>query len=250
LASHISQRETIYHFPYPKYFTNIDYVVVDLLEYFPPYWLPRQEDIYYLRRLLLDKDFRLKFWEDGILLFQKRQYAKNGGFLCNVNVVKEAEPKYVVNLSFDGRLLLKGYNAEYVTDHDGSDTGYKFRMTYYWQVLEDFDKKFSYSYFGTREELNSNFIVVDKFKNTSKEFRVVHLPIYLLYPSNEWKAGEIIKEEFEFFSPENVFRGDFNWKIGIFAVPKSFFIETGKENLLPETKLLDLGIASFKKDIF
>lgn len=237
LGSHLSHREIIYQFPHPKRFKKIDYILVDILEYFPPSWIPRQEDNKILKDLILNDGFGIKYTEDGILLFEK-EYSKKDRFKLSATSIKEiATPAYPVNLNFADILKMRGYDLDLKDFYKGR----RVRLTYYWQVLNNFDRKFSYNYFGTTEQLQNNYIVIDKFSNGPAEFRIVHLPIYLLHTPKDWKPGEVIKEEMDFFVPDNIPLGDFSWKIGLYVVPENFFIDTQRINLVPGTKQIDLG---------
>ncbi len=241
LASHLSQRETIYHFPYPGDFRKVDFVLVDFLEYFPFYWIPRQQEIDNLKKLALDDDFTLRFCEDGILLFEKSG-SKKEGFYFKASKLKEARPKIKLNAYFNNRLLLLGYDLE----DRYFEAGKRYRIVYYWKVLKDFNKDFLYKYFGITENLNREFILIDTFQNEKRQFRLVHLPTYLLYTPKEWHVADIIREEFEFIVPDNIEAGVYRWKIGLYTAPNFYFIQTSPEHLVPETQELYLGAKEFK----
>jgi hypothetical protein len=234
LAAHLSQRETIYHFPFPRNFSDIDFIVVDLIEYFPYMWLPRQEELSTIRNLLLNEDFSLRFSEDGILVLEKGLRKENGYYL-NAVKVKQALPQQYVNMPFGDRLLLLGYDLK-----DSLEIGRKQRIVYYWQVLKDFDKKFSYTVFGSTEELAVDYILIDTLENNGRKIRLVHLPAYLLCPPNDWKAGDIIREELDFYIPEESLPGNYSWNIGLYVVPKLFFIQPDAKNLVPGTQQIKL----------
>lgn len=243
LGAHLSKRQVLYHFPHPGVFKDIDYVLVDLLEYAPVFWNPREDEINMLRRLFLNKNFTLLSWQDGMLLFHKRLRDKEN-YHMNVSLVKKAEPVFSVNRSFGNRILLLGYDLDY----DGFQAGKKYRYVYYWQVLEEFDKDFYYDYFGNIENLTRDYILIDTFENGPYRLRVVHLPTYILYSPRKWKAGDIIKEEFEFYLPEDLPLGSYNWKIGLYVVPKFFFIKTEPKNLVPQTAEIKLGTIKINKE--
>lgn len=245
LASHISNRFSNYIFPYPETLTGIDYVLVDILEYFSLFWNPREKQVDALRSLLRGDNFNLTAAQDGVLLFQ-RGVKKDDRYMVKVDILEKSTPQYIVNESFGNRLSLLGYDF----DFNNLRVGSKCRIVYYWQVLSGFNKKFICNYFGSSEELKNNFIVIDKFINGTDEFRVVHLPIYLLHAPNEWKIGEIIKEEFDFYLPQELPLGDYKWDTGFYAVPENFFIETEHNNFVPGTRQIDLGMVKFKKGLF
>jgi len=242
LGAHLSQRETIYHFPFPKNFNDIDFILIDLLEYFYPDPKFRQDEISCLRGLLSSNNFTLIACEDGILLL-KKGLKKYVPYNLKVDKVKEAFPSKPINLSFDGRLLLIGYdlNDKYF------ETGKIYHIVYYWQVLKDFNKAFSYTYFGSVENLNMEYILIDTFENLNNKFRAVHLPAYILYTPANWKAGDILKEEFDFYVPQNIHAGNYRWGIGLYAVPRLFFIETEDRNLVPGTQEISLKVIQVKR---
>ena len=113
-------------------------------------------------------------------------------------------------------------------------------------MLEDFNKEFLYSYFSSKEKLNTEYILIDTFEGRKGGFRIVHLPTYVLYAPEDWQAGDIIREEFDFYLPKNIPPGKYEWKIGLYAVPKLFFIETADKNLVSGTEKIDLGTVEFK----
>lgn len=236
LASHLSQRETIYHFPYPEDINRVDYVLVDLLEYFPTSWNTRTKEIDALRGLIYNNNFSLSLWDDGILLFKKSPRKENEHSL-RLDKVREAFPQNVLMHSFDERLLLIGYDLK-VKDFK---RGEKYQIVYYWKILENFRKSFSYSYFGTTEYDNKRYILIDILENGRNRIRIIHLPMYLLSFQEDWKAGDIIKEEYDFSLPEDIPPDNYTWRTGMYAAPDFFFIQTETEGLVPNTKEKILG---------
>jgi hypothetical protein len=241
LASHLSQRQTIYHFPYPKDFKEIDYILVDLLEYFPTYWGPREEEIDTLKSLLSNNNFKLLLCEDGILLF-KRTIKIGQGYRLKAGKARGASLQNPLNLPFDNRLLLMGYNLK----DRHFERGRTYRIIYYWKVLSGFDKGFLYTYFGNTEGLNTEYIIIDSLENEKNKFHIVHLPTYILFKPKNWKVGNIIREEYDFYIPENIPAGNYKWKIGLYATPKYFFIKIGAKNTVPGTKEILLGEVEVK----
>ncbi len=246
LGAHLSQRETIYHFPEPRDFSQIDCILVDLLEYFPIPGAPREDEIAALRKILLDNKFYLKKSEDGFLFFKKGRADNINNYFVNVSVVKETGPLFPIGLTFNRRLKLIGYNLK----DNYLKAGKQQRIIYYWQVLEDFNKEFSYTYFGSKEKLKTEYILSDTIEKNEVSFRLVHLPLYIIYPPQDWRAGDIIKEEFDFYVPENIPAGVYKWKIGLYVAPEGFFIETEKKNLIPETTWMKMGEIKIKKELF
>lgn len=241
LGAHLSNREIIYHFPYPGDFSRIDYVLVDLLEYFPPEWGPRKDEIDALRELLLDDSFVLLSCEDGILLFKKSGKKEKGCYL-KIDKVKDVRPQTLLGGVFDKRLALLGYDLK----DKYFMTGKRYRIVYYWRVLNDFKKDFSYTYFDKTEKLNKEYILIDTFRSQKQEFRIIHLPIYILYAPENWEAGEIIREEFDLYFPDDMPTGNYEWRAGLYAAPNFFFIQTENRNLVPGVKEIILGRIEIK----
>ncbi|MDD4953549.1 MAG: DUF2079 domain-containing protein [Candidatus Omnitrophica bacterium] len=232
LGAHLSQRQVIYHFPEPRNFAKLDYILVDLLEYFPLPGAPREQEKAALRNIITEGNFKLKSWTDGILLFQNNPQDKDE-YLISLNTVKEATSEDKLDFSFDKRIRLLGFDLK---AKDKVEGGYRFRVAYYWQVLPGFDKEFTYSYFGLKDKLNTQFAIIDKFTSGKDEFRVMHLPMYLLYENGKFNKGSLVKEEFAFSLPEDVFTSGFEWRLGMYVTPNYYFINTNRDGILPGTQ--------------
>jgi len=222
LASHLAQRRVMHQFPFPEDFSEVDYVLVDLLEYFLPLYAFRQDEMIALKKLFQEGELGLKYWQDGILLFQKGLSPEERLYAGYSLIRKSAPAVRLDNAVFGNWLSLKGYDVISYPDN-------RYRLVYYWQVSDDFDI----------EEVG-NFIIVDTLRSNNKTVRIVHLPNYILFPPLEWQPGDIIKEEFEVFIADELINNS-EWKIGLYQVPEHFFIETGQEYLVPGTSRVDLG---------
>jgi len=259
LLSHLTQRERVYHFfdPPPDILEQVDYAVIDLFETYvrpgetslrtlldAPVGLssgavsPARvagKDLYH--QLLSGGDFSLTAYEDG-LLFLRREPPGADGFHYAVSRVDQADPVVRVDYDFADRLRLIGY------DFDGNPgpltRGRRYRIAYYWQVLEGFDDSFTFQYginpVDDLQQLDTDFVLIDTFTRAGSEpFRVVHLPTYLLLPSSQWQPGQILREEYEFVMPEDLAKGTYVWQVGLYIVPFYFPIQTSPERWVPGT---------------
>ncbi len=81
-----------------------------------------------------------------------------------------------------------------------------FVITYYWKCLKEMDR---------------NYVIFVHFtdKNGKIVFQQDHKPLYGLYPTSNWKEGEIVKESYIVVVPENVKPGTYNIRIGLWYPP-------------------------------
>jgi hypothetical protein len=156
--------------------------------------------------------------QDGVLLLQRNPPA--GSILTQqVNLVEaDTAPPYPLKRDLGQRLRLIGIEA---TPHVWQ-RGERVRMSFYWQVLHGYNAPFTSLPHQTKsiEALTHEFILVDTFTCGAQSFRMVHIPLYLLYPPAKWKAGQNMVEKVEFYVPAEMPVGACNWQIGMYAAPQ------------------------------
>jgi len=81
-------------------------------------------------------------------------------------------------------------------------------FSFYWKCLKDFPKK--YNAFLTLEDKKGKVV-----KNSKRNI------CYRLYPTNAWRQGQIIKENYRYIFPSNMPEGEYSLKLSI--------VEEGKE---------------------
>jgi len=262
LLLRLTQRRQVYHFfdpPPQAILGQVNYAVIDLFETYirpgeaglralidlpsgsvplgttPPARVAGKE-LY--RQLLSGGEFNLNAYEDG-LLFLQRAAGEAHGFHYGISRVDQVNPSTRLGYNFGNRLRLIGY------DFDGSSAvltqGWRYRITYYWQVLDGFAAPFTFRY-GVNpvddvQQCFTDYLIVDTFQQTGRApFRVVHLPTYLVLPPAEWKAGQLIREEYEFVLPQDLAEGPYEWQVGLYVVPPHYFpIVTSPERWVPGT---------------
>jgi hypothetical protein len=242
LGAHLSNREVIYQFPHPQDLNQVDFIAVDILEYTPLIWLPRQQELKALNRVFKEGNFVLSFSEDGILLFARKQAGKQDEFRMGIEKIQSGIPAHEVNLPLGNRLLLLGFDLE----KDYFFCGGKQRIVYYWQVLEGVRKKFRYAYFGLQDDLSGQYVLIDTLKQGKTQAHLVHLPLYLVLAAGDLKAGDILREEFDFYLPPDLNNGWYDWQTGLYVAPEFYSIRTQNEGLVPGTAEIDLGKIELK----
>jgi uncharacterized membrane protein len=221
---HVAQRQVAHVFPYPfkplRYGSSPmpDWVLVDTLPENFDWRETRRLENQWLARLLNGQGYGLVNHQDGVLLLQRNPPA--GSILTQqVNLVEaDTAPPYPLKRDLGQRLRLIGIEA---TPHVWQ-RGERVRMSFYWQVLHGYNAPFTSLPHQTKsiEALTHEFILVDTFTCGAQSFRMVHIPLYLLYPPAKWKAGQNMVEKVEFYVPAEMPVGACNWQIGMYAAPQ------------------------------
>ncbi|PIE33893.1 hypothetical protein CSA56_09395 [candidate division KSB3 bacterium] len=103
-------------------------------------------------------------------------------------------PQYRYNVNFSDQILFLGFSI------DTSVRG-KLHIDYYWKALND---------------IASNYAIFVHFSGDGHKFQHDHFPTvrdattgdYRTYPTNRWKIGELIREEFEIDAPAGTFQAE------------------------------------------
>ena len=65
--------------------------------------------------------------------------------------------------------------------------------------------------------------------------RIVHLPSYILLPTNQWQAGQVISERFEVDLPTEITPGSYTWRTGWYDPKSSEAYATDQRSQLPDS---------------
>ncbi len=260
----LGQRPVVYHFfdpPPAEVLANAPWVVIDLFETYiqPPKVSVRAIDadatghtagdphlagreLY--AQLLASGDYRVETFEDGILVLKRRAAGETSeGDPFTANVVDVASPTHAMQHDFGERLQLLGYDL--TSDTAPSPSGERYRVAYYWQVLDGFDAPFQFRY-GINpkdhvQERTDENVLIDTFDTPGEApLQMVHVPTFLLLPPSEWRVGMVIKEEIEFSMPPGRRLDDYRWQTGLYVVPEHFAIAAAPERLTPGTQLFEM----------
>ncbi|MBX0331040.1 DUF2079 domain-containing protein, partial [Oscillochloris sp. ZM17-4] len=74
--------------------------------------------------------------------------------------------------------------------------------------------------------------------------RIVHLPSYVLLPTDEWRPGQVIRERFEVELPADVAPGSYTWRTGWYDPARSEAYATDARSRLPGSE--DVAITSIE----
>lgn len=243
LVAQLNRRETVYHFFWPPSdaLERVDYAVADLLQNHVRTEEQAAREMELLDELLSGPDFALRVYEDGLLFFQRDA---TDGYVSRVEVLAE-DPQPQVRLERDlgRRLRLLGYDPP-----AGSlRAGERCRLTYYWQVLDGlaapFDIKLSINPDESIETHWRDYVLADRFAGAANEFSVLHLPTYVQMPPEDWQPGQVIRETYDLRLPADA-RGEYDWSVGLYAVPKYLGIRINSERQVPGAEPVLLGTLS------
>jgi uncharacterized membrane protein len=246
LLIRLSQRPAIYHFFFPPpdaVLDRVDYAVVDLFENHIRGPRSRAQERELQRELLAGGGFALTRAEDGVLLFAR---GSGAGLYNRAEVVPEAAPQHVLDVALGERLRLLGY------DFAGGTlvAGRRYRVTYYWEVLPGYGEPFQLQHAAqpeSLEELTTSYALIDTLAGPSDDFRVFHLPTYVLLRPEEWQPGQVIRETYEFALPDTLPEGAYEWTVGLYAEPIWFGIRTDADRLVPGTERVVLGEVELRR---
>lgn len=240
LEIRLTHRERIYTLfapPADATLAQVNYALVDLFENH----IRNEESAIREKALLrgLLAEFNLAASEDGLLYFERYGEA---GFYNAVDVVASIEPQHRLAVDFGDRVRLLGYDlSAFPSD---LQRGQRYRIIYYWQVLEGFDSAFSLQHTNDPagdEQLYADWTLIDTFSSGAKQFRVIHLPTYLLLPPDRWLPGQVVRESYDFELPKDLTLGEYSWDVGLYAVPAWFAIDTDPGRLVPGTEPFHLA---------
>lgn len=239
LLAHLANRPQLYHFFWPPddVLERVDYVVVDLLQNHvrTPETMERERVL--LDKVLSDPDFALRAYEDGLLFFEREA---TGGYTSTVEIlVDEPHPSVSVERDLGERLRLLGYDPPVGSLHAGE----RVHVTYYWQVLEGFAVPFEVKLGANPESVETHqtdYVLADRFIGADGEFSVLHLPTYVQLPPAQWQSGQIIRETYDFCLPADV-QGEYDWSVGLYAVPRFLGVQVNAERQLSDIEPLVLG---------
>jgi len=90
------------------------------------------------------------------------------------------------------------------------------------------------------ETHRTDYLLADRFVGAAGEFSVLHLPTYLQMPPQAWQPGQVIREIYDFRLPADA-RGEYDWSVGLYAVPRALGIQVNAERQVPGIKPISLG---------
>lgn len=240
LLTRLSHRSRVYHFfrPPDDVLERVDYAIVNLFENHLGRLNARDGAMALVGDLLNDPRFTLTAYEDGLLFFQR---GTAGGYISQIERLTEnPQPQVWTQQNLGNRLRLLGYDPPTCPLRAAE----RYQVTYYWQVLDGFADPFEVVLGINPEgvEIHStDYVVADRFAGPAGEFNVLHLPTYAQMPPEDWEAGQIIKETYDFRLPVDA-QGQYEWSVGIYAVPRIVAIRISNERQIPGSEPIELDI--------
>jgi uncharacterized membrane protein len=228
LAPHLTNRPTLYTVRYPddpggERFPNIlprvDYVLADAL--FD--WRRSVGDgfvggVTYDRaeigQALRAPEFDLVAARDGLLLFARDADSET----ILEQRVERLEGAAPVRLDESAAPELVSASIEPMGER-------RFRAVFEWQTTAPIDQ--SYVAVSSLDDVEP-----------SAGARIVHLPTYALYPTEEWQAGERVRETFEVVFPNDVASGSYQWRTGWYNTAHPQAYATDERSLVPDSSVV------------
>jgi hypothetical protein len=234
MAPHLTNRPTLYTVRYPddpggERFPNIlprvDYVLADAL--FD--WRRSVGDgfvggVTYDRaeigQALRAPEFGLVAARDGLLLFARD--AESNEIL--EQRVERLEGAASVRLDESAAPELVSANIEALGER-------RFRAVFEWQISTPV---------GQSDQGEQSYVAVSSLDGVEPAAgaRIVHLPTYALYPTEEWQAGERVRETFEIAFPNDVAPGSYQWRTGWYNTAHPAAYATDERSLVPDSNVV------------
>ncbi|NNJ10630.1 DUF2079 domain-containing protein [Chloroflexales bacterium ZM16-3] len=219
LATHIANRETLYVVRYsddsggerlPRILPLVDMVVADALF---DWRVVSGEKVLgkidyeaaEIKELLGDPSFALRAERDGLLLFTRG----DDGLRQEITALDAAE---LPPMSADfGPVQLLGAQVTAMG-------GRRYLAEFEWQLK------------GAPP--TSRLVAISQFDGIP-DARIVHLPSYVLLPTDQWQPGQVIRERFEIELPAEVAPGSYTWRTGWYDPAQSEAYATDQRSRLP-----------------
>jgi len=174
---------------------------------------------------------------------RKRKYRHRPYYTSQVEVLAEdPHPRVRLKRDLGGRLRLLGYDPPAGPLHAGEFC----RVTYYWTVLDGFAAPFDVKSGINPENVETHrtdYLLADRFVGAAGEFSVLHLATYVQMPPEAWQPGQVIREAYDFRLPADA-RGEYDWSVGLYAVPRSVGIQVNSERQVPGAEPIALGMVT------
>ena len=114
--------------------------------------------------------------------------------------VESLDIEHPLEATLGGKIHLLGYNIE-----SGFRPGDNIHLTLFWQCLEEMGQ--SYTVFTHLVDAGDNVVA-------QKD----NLPVDGFYSTTKWKAGEIVRDQYDLTIPQDVALGEYRFKVGMYLV--------------------------------
>jgi hypothetical protein len=148
-----------------------------------------------IRKFLKEGNWGIVEIVDNIVLFKKNYKSDYKLY----EIVQDPDIQNKVNVKINEKIIFLGYDLA----KRKIEKKAKLSIKYYWKCLEE-----------TKENLEIFIHFIDKEKKIAYE--QLHPLCYRVYPLNEWKKGEVIKEYCWFLVPSRIPQGNYTLATGMF----------------------------------
>ncbi len=223
LATHLVNRPTLYLVRYPDgagkeqfpvVLTKVDYVLADAL--FDVRFVEDGETINKINTELLQieatlnqPNFGLIAARDGLLLFKRAAEPQQ--------VLEQRVEQLPINArpglreSFGDKIGLVRAELEQLGER-------RYRAMFEW-------------YRDKQAPLAQTYVAISRWDGIEGA-RIVHLPTYVLYPTDRWQPWEIVRETFDVELPADIAPGVYPWRVGWYDVAHSEAYATDERSRL------------------
>jgi hypothetical protein len=172
-------RPRLKKFNYP-FTQDAEYVVIDIYDDF--FDLGAQNPV--VQEILRYPAYSVLDFVHGVIILKK---GSGPDFYEFVKADGGQQIQYKKNVLFENKIAFLGYNVTGLPARPGSTIAF----TYFWKPLVD---------------LNEDYLVMTNLCRTydTKTFQYLHEPLYGIWPTSRWKAGDVIKDEFTIQLPRDI----------------------------------------------
>lgn len=207
LAPHLFQHTTLFLTRYPdepgpqRFAQNVAQVRLVVLDALFDYYQQTgtgyaggvDYDVAAIRQLLQTPGWSLMTARDGLLRFEA---TPDGGLRQSIRPVTEAAP---TRTRADQSIVLLASSVEPLPDQPR-----RYRATFRWQAALDLSS-------------SRPLVAVSRLEGVEHS-RIVHLPSYVLQPTDSWQAGQVWEEQFDFDLPAEIAPGRYQLRTAWYDV--------------------------------
>jgi uncharacterized membrane protein len=161
--------------------------------------------------LLNDPAFDLVAARDGLLLFQRDAPAERV-------LPQQIERIAIDEVAVQAPLATFGEHISLAQAELTPLGSRRYRAMFSWQPAED-------------SPPDGAYVAVSRLEGI-EHARIVHLPTYALHPTEDWQAGETVRETFEVELPPDVAPGSYTWRVGWYDLSHSEAFATDERSRL------------------
>jgi hypothetical protein len=192
------------------YVQDADYVVIDIYDDFLD--IGSQNPV--IQEILGYQDYSVIDFTLGVITLKKGPGRNFYGF---VKAGPEQRIEHEKKITFQNKMVFLGYDIGKPAVRPGSTA----TLTYFWKPLVDLD---------------DDYLVMTNLYRTydTKSFQHLHEPLYGVWPTSRWKAGDVIKDEFTIQLPKGIVITERPFVIEVYLMEK---LQASTDNIIKKKYL-------------